>query len=92
MFMKISILSFANISNIVDSLKEILEEDKLQEQPLFLKVADDFIKDNNLDYMINTEQIPGESAAAKLMKKDKFLYPNADIYDLPLYYNAHMKK
>ena len=31
------------ISTIVDSLKEILEEDKLQEQPLFLKVADDFI-------------------------------------------------
>ena len=29
----------------------------------------------------------GESAAAKLMKKDKFFYPNADIYDLPLYGN-----
>jgi ribonucleoside-triphosphate reductase len=51
------------------------------------KVADDFIKDNNLDYMINTEQIPGESAAAKLMKKDKFFYPDAEIYDLPLYGN-----
>ena len=31
------------ITTIVDSLKEILEEDKKQEQPLFLKVADDFI-------------------------------------------------
>ena len=31
------------ITNIVDTLKEILEEDKKQEQPLFLKVADDFI-------------------------------------------------
>ena len=31
------------ITNIVDSLKEILEEDRKQEQPLFLKVADDFI-------------------------------------------------
>lgn len=51
------------------------------------KVADNFIKENNCDYMINTEQIPGESAAAKLMKKDKFFYPNADIYDLPLYGN-----
>jgi len=51
------------------------------------KVADYFIKDNNLDYMINTEQIPGESAAAKLMKKDKFFYPDAEIYDLPLYGN-----
>ena len=49
--------------------------------------ADQFIKDNNCDYKINTEQIPGETAAAKLMKKDKFFYPNADIYDLPLYGN-----
>lgn len=49
--------------------------------------ADDFIKENNCDYQINTEQIPGESAAAKLMKKDKFFYPNANIYDLPLYGN-----
>ena len=51
------------------------------------EVADEFIKDENADYMINTEQIPGESAAAKLMKKDKFFYPDADIYDLPLYGN-----
>ena len=51
------------------------------------QVADDFIKENNCDYMINTEQIPGESAAAKLMKKDKFFYPKAKIYDLPLYGN-----
>ena len=51
------------------------------------KVADKFIKDYNCDYMINTEQIPGESAAAKLMAKDKFFYPDADIYDLPLYGN-----
>lgn len=51
------------------------------------KVADKFITDNNCDYMINTEQIPGESAAAKLMRKDKFFYPDADIYELPLYGN-----
>ena len=51
------------------------------------EVADKFIEDEGVDYMINTEQIPGESAAAKLMKKDKFFYPNADIYDLPLYGN-----
>ena len=31
------------ISAIVDTLKEILEEDSKQKQPLFLKVADDFI-------------------------------------------------
>ena len=51
------------------------------------EVADEFIRDNNCDYQINTEQIPGESAAAKLMKKDKFFYPRAKIYDLPLYGN-----
>lgn len=50
-------------------------------------VADKFIEDNHCDYMINTEQIPGETAAAKLMAKDKFFYPDADIYDLPLYGN-----
>ena len=49
--------------------------------------ADKFIVDNECDYMINCEQIPGESAAAKLMKKDKFFYPTANVYDLPLYGN-----
>ena len=49
--------------------------------------ADQFIKENECSYMVNTEQIPGESAAGKLMKKDKFFYPNANIYDLPLYGN-----
>ena len=39
------------------------------------------------DYMVNTEQIPGESAAAKLMKKDKLMYPETVIDDLPLYGN-----
>jgi len=51
------------------------------------KTADNFIKEYHCDYQINTEQIPGETAAAKLMKKDKFFYPNANIYDLPLYGN-----
>lgn len=51
------------------------------------KTADAFIKEYNCDYQINTEQIPGETAAAKLMQKDKFFYPKADIYDLPLYGN-----
>lgn len=51
------------------------------------KVADEFIKTYECDYQINTEQIPGESAAAKLMQKDKFFYPKANIYDLPLYGN-----
>lgn len=51
------------------------------------EVADNFIEENHCDYKINVEQIPGENAAAKLMKKDKFFYPKADIYDLPLYGN-----
>ena len=49
--------------------------------------ADAFSQEIGADYQINTEQIPGESAAAKLMKKDKFFYPEAQIYDLPLYGN-----
>ncbi|MBE6069951.1 MAG: anaerobic ribonucleoside-triphosphate reductase [Clostridium lundense] len=51
------------------------------------ETADNFIKEYNCDYMVNTEQIPAESASAKLMKKDKFFYPKAKIYDLPLYGN-----
>ena len=51
------------------------------------KTADECIKEYDCDYQINTEQIPGETAAAKLMRKDKFFYPKANIYDLPLYGN-----
>ena len=48
-------------------------------------VADNFKLDK--DYMINCEAIPGESAAAKLMKKDKFFFPDTVVDDLPLYGN-----
>lgn len=41
-------------------------------------------------YMINCEQIPGETAAAKLMAKDKFFYPDTVIDDLPLYGNQFL--
>ena len=51
-------------------------------------VADNFRIDK--DYMINTEQIPGESAAAKLMAKDKAFYPETVIDDLPLYGNQFL--
>lgn len=44
----------------------------------------DFAKDK--DYMINIEQIPGETAANVLMQKDKYFFPN-EIYELPLYAN-----
>lgn len=39
------------------------------------------------DYQINCEQIPGETAAAKLQQKDVLLYPNKAVTDLPLYGN-----
>ena len=45
----------------------------------------EFTKDK--DYTINTEQIPGETAADKLMKKDIYFFKNDVITDLPLYGN-----
>ena len=63
------------ISNIVDTLKEILEEDKKQAQPLFLKVADDFIM--NIARRVVQEKkktfligIAGESASGKTVFVD----------------------
>ena len=47
-------------------------------------VKNDFTADK--DYMINIEEIPAERAAAILMQKDKFFYPD-EAYDLPLYGN-----
>lgn len=45
-----------------------------------------FIAENNVDYKINLEQIPGERAAYILMQKDKFMFPKQK-YELPLYGN-----
>lgn len=39
------------------------------------------------DYKINVEQIPGESAAAKMQIADEFFYPETVVKDLPLYGN-----
>ena len=63
------------ISNIVGTLKEILEEDKKQEQPLFLRVADDFIlniarkvvQEKKKTFLIG---ITGESASGKTVFVD----------------------
>lgn len=49
------------------------------------KVRTDFME--NVDYKINVEQIPGETAAVKMQKADKMLYGEAVIDDLPLYGN-----
>lgn len=51
------------------------------------ETSDEFKEAYDIPYMINCQQIPGETAAVKLMKKDKFFYPYANIYDLPLYGN-----
>lgn len=51
-------------------------------------VKNEFMK--HVDYQINCEQIPGETAAAKLMKKDLFFYPNDTVTDLPLYGNQFL--
>ena len=63
------------VSNIVDTLKEILEEDKKQEQPLFLRVEDNFIHsiarrvvlDKKKTFLIG---ITGESASGKTVFVD----------------------
>ena len=47
-------------------------------------VKNEFAADK--DYSINIEEIPAERAAAILMEKDKFFYPN-EAYELPLYGN-----
>ena len=49
------------------------------------RVKDDFAADK--DYKINVEQIPGESAAAKMQLADEFFYPDTVVKDLPLYGN-----
>lgn len=54
------------------------------------RVSNEFIIKNNCDYQINCEQSPAESAADKLMNKDKFFYQDAVIDDLPLYGNQFM--
>jgi ribonucleoside-triphosphate reductase len=49
------------------------------------QAKDSFAADK--DYKINVEQIPGESAAAKMQIADEFFYPDTVVKDLPLYGN-----
>lgn len=63
------------ISNIVDSLKKILEEDSKQEQPLFLRISDNLIM--NIARKVVQEKkktfligITGESASGKTVFVD----------------------
>ena len=48
------------------------------------EVKDEFGADK--DYQINIEEVPAERAAAILMEKDKFFFPD-EAYELPLYGN-----
>lgn len=63
------------ISNIVDSLKQILEEDRRQEQPLFLKISDNLIMNIARKVVQEKKQtfligITGESASGKTVFVD----------------------
>ena len=49
------------------------------------RTKDAFAADKN--YKINCEQIPGESAAAKMQLADEFFFPETVVKDLPLYGN-----
>lgn len=49
------------------------------------QVKNEFAADKN--YKINCEQIPGETAAAKMQLADTFFFPDTVIKDLPLYGN-----
>lgn len=48
------------------------------------KIKNEYAKDKG--YSANIEEIPAERAAAILMEKDQFFYPN-EAYELPLYGN-----
>lgn len=54
------------------------------------KTSDKFLEDYKCNYKISIEQIPAEQSASKLIRKDKFFYPDANIYDLPIYGNQFM--
>ena len=51
-------------------------------------IKSEFMK--SVDYQVNCEQIPGETAAAKLMLKDLFFFPRNTVTDLPLYGNQFL--
>ena len=51
------------------------------------ETKEQWAKAANVDYKFNLEAVPAETAAAKLMKKDLFFYPEETITDLPLYGN-----
>lgn len=53
------------------------------------KICHETIKEfaEDKDYMVNIEQVPGETAAVKFLQADKLLFPEQVVTDLPLYGN-----
>lgn len=51
------------------------------------QTIDEVREEFQFDYKVNCEQIPGETAARKLMEKDKLLFSTLVVEDLPLYSN-----
>lgn len=47
----------------------------------------EFKQKYNIDYSINVEQVPAETAAQKLMQKDQILFGDTVVSDLPMYGN-----
>jgi anaerobic ribonucleoside-triphosphate reductase len=46
-----------------------------------------YIKANKISYTYNVEQIPGESAAVKMLKKDKLIFKSPELDNYHLYSN-----
>ena len=85
------------ISTIVDSLKKILEEDKKQIQPLFLRISDNLIM--NIARMVVQEKkktfligITGESAYGKTVFVDNITGCEMTFPDCPLKNHCGEKK
>jgi len=72
------------VSTIVDTLNKILEEDKKEEQPLFLKISDSLIMDIARKVVLDKKKtfligITGESASGKTVFVDNTI--NACVKD-----------
>lgn len=54
------------------------------------KARKEWMKREDVNYSVNCEQIPGETAANKLMRKDILLYSDLAVMDLPVYGNQFL--
>lgn len=79
-------INYDNFGNIYYTDKADVFVKRIFEEGVH-KTSDDVKKQYKFKYKINCEQIPGETAATKLMKKDAIIYPDLVVDDLPLYGN-----